>query len=97
MVTISKTRYSLYEIRSIYNLRLIFVSLPLKAQAPMTVSAEWLKDNIKNPKLVLLHVGQRKEYDAGHIAGAMYVFAGRHLSSGKSRTDSRLNCRQPSD
>lgn len=51
----------------------IFLSLPITAQAPMTVNAEWLKANINDPKLVLLHVGQKQEYDAGHIAGAVYV------------------------
>lgn len=45
---------------------------PLPA-APMTVSAEWLKANISDPKLVLLHVGAKPEYDAGHIPGASYI------------------------
>ncbi len=39
----------------------------------MTVSAEWLKANINDPKLVLLHVGVKAEYDAGHIPGASYI------------------------
>ncbi|HKP68208.1 MAG TPA: sulfurtransferase [Pyrinomonadaceae bacterium] len=52
---------------------IIFVSLPAVAQAPMVVSADWLKENIKDPKIVLLHVGQKAEYDAGHIAGAVYA------------------------
>ena len=51
----------------------VFFSLPVSGQAPMTVSAEWLKANIKNPNLVLLHIGQKPEYEAGHIAGAVYV------------------------
>ena len=41
--------------------------------APMTVSAEWLKSNISDPKLVLLHVGAKPEYEAGHIPGASYI------------------------
>ncbi len=41
--------------------------------APMTVSAEWLKENINDPKLVLLHIGQRPEFDAGHIPGAQFI------------------------
>ena len=41
--------------------------------APMTVTADWLKANISDPKLVLLHVGLKPEYDAGHIPGAVYV------------------------
>lgn len=43
------------------------------AGAPFTVSADWLKRNIGDPKLVLLHVGQKAEYDAGHIPGALYI------------------------
>lgn len=46
------------------------------AAAPLTVTAGWLKDNIKDPRLVLLHIGQRPEYDEGHIPGAIYVSLG---------------------
>jgi thiosulfate/3-mercaptopyruvate sulfurtransferase len=41
--------------------------------APVTVSTAWLAAHLKDPNLVLLHVGNRKEYDAGHIPGARYV------------------------
>ncbi|HEV7993425.1 MAG TPA: sulfurtransferase [Gemmatimonadaceae bacterium] len=41
--------------------------------APVSVSVAWLAANLKDPNLVLLHVGDRAEYDAGHIAGARYV------------------------
>lgn len=41
--------------------------------APMKVSVEWLEKNLSNPKLVLLHVGVKEEYDAGHIPGAQYI------------------------
>ena len=56
-------------------LAFVFVLLPIDgaAQAPMTVSAEWLKANINDPKLVLLHVGLKPEYDAAHIPGAAYL------------------------
>lgn len=65
-------------------LSLLFVLLPSDArqqgcaqspqsEAPMTVSAEWLQKNINDPKLVLLHIGQKSEYDAGHIPGALFV------------------------
>jgi len=43
------------------------------SEAPMTVTAEWLQKNIADPKLVVLHIGQKPEYDAGHIPGAMFV------------------------
>ena len=41
--------------------------------APVTVSAKWLAANMKDPNLVLLHVGDTSEYAAGHIPGARHV------------------------
>jgi len=41
--------------------------------APVVVSTNWLAAHLKDPNLVLLHVGQQKEFDAGHIPGARYV------------------------
>lgn len=41
--------------------------------APVTVSAQWLAANLKDRNLVLLHVGDRAEYDTGHIPGARHV------------------------
>jgi thiosulfate/3-mercaptopyruvate sulfurtransferase len=40
---------------------------------PPTVSAEWLNEHINHKNLVLLHIGDKAEYDAGHIPGAMYI------------------------
>jgi thiosulfate/3-mercaptopyruvate sulfurtransferase len=39
----------------------------------MLVDANWLAKHIQDPNLVLLHVGDKAEYDAKHIAGARYV------------------------
>ena len=41
--------------------------------APVVVSTTWLAESLKDPNLVLLHVGDRAEYDAGHIPGARHV------------------------
>jgi thiosulfate/3-mercaptopyruvate sulfurtransferase len=41
--------------------------------APIVVSTGWLAQHLKDPNLVLLHVGEKGEYDAGHIPGARYV------------------------
>jgi len=50
------------------------------AQAPdagardrLVVSAAWLAEHVKDPDLVLLHVGTKPTYDAGHIANARFV------------------------
>lgn len=41
--------------------------------APMTVTVDWLEKNLSDPNLVLLHIGVKEEYDAGHIPGAAYI------------------------
>ena len=66
---------------------LLFVMLPTDARqqgcaqsmpsgAPLTVDVGWLEKNINDPKLVLLHVGQKPEYDEGHIPGALFLTMG---------------------
>src|SRR6266545_2662004 len=56
------------------------IALPGYPQAPdagardrLVVSAAWLAQHVNDPDLVLLHVGARPTYDAGHIANARYV------------------------
>jgi len=39
----------------------------------LLVSSDWLATELKNPKLVLFHVGEKPEYDAGHIPGARFL------------------------
>jgi thiosulfate/3-mercaptopyruvate sulfurtransferase len=39
----------------------------------MIVSTEWLAKHLNDDGLVLLHVGDKKEYDAAHIPGAQYI------------------------
>jgi thiosulfate/3-mercaptopyruvate sulfurtransferase len=41
--------------------------------APLTVDSKWLASHLKDPNLVLLHLGEKPEYDAGHIPGARFV------------------------
>lgn len=43
------------------------------ATTPMIVPVEWLDKHLSDPNLVLLHVGQKPEYDEGHIPGAVFV------------------------
>jgi len=54
------------------------VPRPTRAQkadprAGLLVTTEWLGQHLRDPDLVLLHVGQRKEYDEAHIPGARFV------------------------
>jgi thiosulfate/3-mercaptopyruvate sulfurtransferase len=42
-------------------------------RSTLLVSAPWLAQHTTDANLVLLHVGLREEYDAGHIPGARFV------------------------
>jgi thiosulfate/3-mercaptopyruvate sulfurtransferase len=42
-------------------------------KAPLVVSTAWLAQHINDRNIVLLHVGDKKEYEAAHIPGARYV------------------------
>src|ERR1051325_3641003 len=44
-----------------------------KVRDSMIVSTEWLAQHFKDDGLVLLQVGDKKEYDAAHIQGAQYI------------------------
>ena len=43
------------------------------ARSRLVVDAKWLADHLKDADLVLLHVGNKDTYDAGHIPGARHV------------------------
>jgi thiosulfate/3-mercaptopyruvate sulfurtransferase len=40
---------------------------------PLLVSPQWLKDHLADPNLVILHVGDRRKFGAGHIPGARFI------------------------
>jgi thiosulfate/3-mercaptopyruvate sulfurtransferase len=39
----------------------------------MVVSPKWLAGHLKDPDLVILAVGEKKDYDAGHIPGSQFL------------------------
>ncbi|MBZ5726262.1 MAG: sulfurtransferase [Acidobacteriia bacterium] len=39
----------------------------------MLVSSAWLAEHLRDANLVILSVGEKSEYDAGHIPGALFV------------------------
>lgn len=39
----------------------------------LVVPVSWLAQHLKDPDLVLLHVGDKAEYEAGHLPGARFV------------------------
>lgn len=44
-----------------------------RTRGEMLVSAEWLAKHIQDKSLVLLHIGDKKEYEAEHIPGAQFI------------------------
>src|SRR6266702_7223803 len=44
-----------------------------KVKESLIVSTGWLAQHLKGDSLILLQVGERKEYDAEHIAGAQFI------------------------
>src|SRR2546422_311780 len=44
-----------------------------RVRQSMIVSAEWLAQHLKEDSLVLLQVGEKDEYVAGHIPGAQFI------------------------
>ena len=45
-----------------------------KVRPEMIVSAKWLSEHLNDPKVVVLHVtDKRSDYDAGHIPGARFL------------------------
>ncbi len=40
---------------------------------PMLVTVDWLADHLNDPSLVLLQIGEKKDYDKGHIPGAQFL------------------------
>jgi thiosulfate/3-mercaptopyruvate sulfurtransferase len=43
------------------------------AREPMLVTVDWLADHLSDPSLVLLQIGDKKDYDQGHIPGAQFL------------------------
>jgi thiosulfate/3-mercaptopyruvate sulfurtransferase len=49
---------------------------PLAAQSQrdnLLVSAQWLSEHLKDPNLVILHMGDRAGYDTAHVEGARWI------------------------
>ena len=67
-------------------------SCAVTEETPMKVSAAWLAEHLSHKDLVLLHIGQKEEYDAGHIPGAQYIST-RDISA--TAEDSRLALELP--
>jgi thiosulfate/3-mercaptopyruvate sulfurtransferase len=58
-------------------------------RSDLLVTSDWLATQLDNPKLVLLHIGEKAEFDAGHIQGARFLDL-HELSSPMSRDTTQL-------
>ena len=52
---------------------LAFLAATAARAEPLVVTVPWLTAHLHDPDLVLLHVGDKKEYNAAHIPGARYA------------------------
>jgi thiosulfate/3-mercaptopyruvate sulfurtransferase len=69
-------RQILFALLVLSTLSVTFVSAndrQAKVRHSMIVSTEWLAKHLNDPSLVLLHVGDRKEFDAAHIPNAQFI------------------------
>src|ERR1017187_10611442 len=61
----------------------------------LVVSTKWLADHVKDANLVVLAVGSKADYDAGHIAGSQFLEYGSVGVKGETglidRKSTRLN------
>jgi thiosulfate/3-mercaptopyruvate sulfurtransferase len=46
---------------------------PGAQREPMLVTVDWLAGHLSDPDLVLLQIGNKKDYDKGHIPGAQFL------------------------
>jgi thiosulfate/3-mercaptopyruvate sulfurtransferase len=58
-------------------------------RADLLVTSDWLAKQLDNPKLVLFHVGEKPEYEAGHIPGARFLEL-QDISSPMTRDTTKL-------
>ena len=64
----------------------------------MVVSSAWLASHVKDDNLVLLHLGVKTDYDAGHIPGARFITLNEiSVSDTTSETGLTLQMPAPDD
>jgi thiosulfate/3-mercaptopyruvate sulfurtransferase len=79
-----KTRYlnlrnilSLFLLMTIINFSFASTQQDQASKVSPVVSCSWLKDNLSQPGLVVLHVsGTKLDYDNGHIPGSQFLWPG---------------------
>ena len=73
-------------------LLLLFAALAPKPN-PMVVDRAWLAERLKDPKLVMLQVGDprsKPDYDAGHIPGSQFVSFADDMAAPMDHSDPKM-------
>jgi thiosulfate/3-mercaptopyruvate sulfurtransferase len=52
---------------------LFSVSIPAQSAEPLLVNVDWLAQQLKDPNVVVLHVGAGREFEGAHIPGAQAI------------------------
>lgn len=87
-----KSSCRLYLEAAIVIISLFFFTTRLTAttkdgNVPVTVSCQWLEENISNPDIVILHISPViKDYENGHITGARFLWPGWLIVSNEKET-----------
>lgn len=55
-------------------------------KAGMIVSTDWLNSHLKDSSLVIIHIGEKKDYDEGHIPGAQFLKYSDDISTPRDET-----------
>ena len=64
-------------LKALFMMTVLFLPLTVLAKGiDPVVSTDWLQDNLKNPKIVIVDLRKVEDYQAGHIPGSINVFYG---------------------
>ncbi|MEQ9404904.1 MAG: rhodanese-like domain-containing protein [Cyclobacteriaceae bacterium] len=72
---------------------LIFTTFIMKlaiAQQPVIVDTDWLAARIENEKFTILHIGNQKDYEEGHIPGAQFVEPDAYIYTSGMENDDKV-------
>jgi len=86
MIKVSRREdFMIRKIRLVLTIVVIAFPMLVLAQAAahpeMVVSTDWLAQHLNDPKVVVLHVGSKQDYDAGHIPGARLLSTSDFIDS----------------
>lgn len=69
----TKTLFAVFALLALNLSSCLFQNTQAKVRSSMIVTTEWLGKHLNDKSLVLLQVGDKKEYETAHIPGAQYI------------------------